>query len=303
MNDRHRSFKSNEDLTKKSKAGKRFAFVHFVKVLNLEHLVKNLCTIWIGRHHLYANQVRFERPQKPNFPSLNDTNRVSEKTHYVSGCRQSKGLDGSYVNAVNEIPPSVQPGTLISSSPSMVLDDSCIIERDFSKQVMGRVKDFNFIPNLPTILSDEGFADVKLLYLGGFWVMLEFDMVETKSKLMQHTGGVPLYALSRKTISRIEVVYSSEDESIHGEENKTVQQHLSEESGDDVRDVEGVAETNLDSNSASHMNYSGDKDKQHSKDPFRLYDILKKKKTCQEECEPSPSLSHPLVSLRRFLRQ
>nr|GFA52721.1 RNA-directed DNA polymerase, eukaryota [Tanacetum cinerariifolium] len=154
-------------------------------------------------HHLYANQVRFERPQKPNFPSLNDTNRVSEKTHYVSGCRQSKGLDGSYVNAVNGIPPSVQPGTLISSSPSMVLDDSCIIERDFSKQVMGRVKDFNFIPNLPTILSDEGFADVKLLYLGGFWVMLEFDMVETKSKLMQHTGGVPLYAWSRKTFSRI----------------------------------------------------------------------------------------------------
>nr|GFD01513.1 RNA-directed DNA polymerase, eukaryota, nucleotide-binding alpha-beta plait domain protein [Tanacetum cinerariifolium] len=94
MNDRHRSFKSKEDLTKKishsifvtnfpdsitsrdlwrecnaygtvvdvfipfkkSKAGKRFAFVRFVKVLNLERLVKNLCTIWIGRHHLYANQ-------------------------------------------------------------------------------------------------------------------------------------------------------------------------------------------------------------------------------------------------------
>nr|GEV79181.1 RNA-directed DNA polymerase, eukaryota, reverse transcriptase zinc-binding domain protein [Tanacetum cinerariifolium] len=411
MNDRHRSFKSNEDLTKKishsifvtnfpdsitscdlwrecnaygtmvdvfipfkkSKAGKRFAFVRFVKVLNLELFVKNLCTIWIGRHHLYANQVRFERPQKPNFSSLNYTNRVSEKTHYVLGCRQSKGLTGSYVNAVNGIPPSVQPGSLISSSPAMVLDDSCIIERDFSKQVMGRVKDFNSIPNLPTIFSDEGFADVKLLYLGGFWVMLEFDKVETKSKLMQHTGvnswfhviqdvthdfvcderivwvdieGVPLYAWSHEIFSRIgnkrgetlniedtndssfgrkrlciktkhpvsilesfkiivkgkvfmvrakevfmwnpifltqkEVVYSSEDESIHGEENKTVQQHLSEESGDDVSDVEGVAEINFDSNSASHMNYSRDKDKQHSKDPFGLYDILKKKKTWKD---------------------
>nr|GEZ89271.1 uncharacterized mitochondrial protein AtMg00810-like [Tanacetum cinerariifolium] len=41
---------------KKSKVGKRFAFVRFVKVHNLVRLVENLCTIWIGRHHLFANQ-------------------------------------------------------------------------------------------------------------------------------------------------------------------------------------------------------------------------------------------------------
>ncbi|GJR12520.1 RNA-directed DNA polymerase, eukaryota, nucleotide-binding alpha-beta plait domain protein [Tanacetum coccineum] len=43
---------------KKSKAGKRFAFVRFIKVFNLDRLVKNLCTIWIGSYHLFANQVR-----------------------------------------------------------------------------------------------------------------------------------------------------------------------------------------------------------------------------------------------------
>ncbi|GKA31101.1 RNA-directed DNA polymerase, eukaryota, nucleotide-binding alpha-beta plait domain protein [Tanacetum coccineum] len=53
---------------KKSKAGKRFAFVRFIKVNNLVRLVENLCTIWIGRHHLFANQVRYERPQKPYSP-------------------------------------------------------------------------------------------------------------------------------------------------------------------------------------------------------------------------------------------
>ena len=51
---------------KKSKAGKRFAFVRFIKVFNLNRLVENLCTIWIGRYHLYANKVRFERPHKPH---------------------------------------------------------------------------------------------------------------------------------------------------------------------------------------------------------------------------------------------
>ncbi|GJT47677.1 RNA-directed DNA polymerase, eukaryota [Tanacetum coccineum] len=42
--------------SKKSKAGKRFAFVRFIRVTNLDRLVENLCTIWIGRFHLYTNQ-------------------------------------------------------------------------------------------------------------------------------------------------------------------------------------------------------------------------------------------------------
>ncbi|GKA81649.1 RNA-directed DNA polymerase, eukaryota [Tanacetum coccineum] len=43
---------------KRAKSGKRFAFVRFIKVSNLARLLENLCTIWIGRYHLYANQVR-----------------------------------------------------------------------------------------------------------------------------------------------------------------------------------------------------------------------------------------------------
>ncbi|GJV59765.1 coronatine-insensitive protein 1-like protein [Tanacetum coccineum] len=40
---------------KKSQAGKRFAFVRFIKVENIDRLVMNLCTIWIGRLRLHAN--------------------------------------------------------------------------------------------------------------------------------------------------------------------------------------------------------------------------------------------------------
>nr|GFA97357.1 RNA-directed DNA polymerase, eukaryota, nucleotide-binding alpha-beta plait domain protein [Tanacetum cinerariifolium] len=43
---------------KKSKAGKRFAFVRFIKVLNFDRLIENLKTIWIGRFHLSANPAR-----------------------------------------------------------------------------------------------------------------------------------------------------------------------------------------------------------------------------------------------------
>nr|GEW94898.1 RNA-directed DNA polymerase, eukaryota, nucleotide-binding alpha-beta plait domain protein [Tanacetum cinerariifolium] len=46
---------------RRSKAGKMFAFVRFIKVDNVDRLVGNLCTLWIGRMHLHAIVVRFER--------------------------------------------------------------------------------------------------------------------------------------------------------------------------------------------------------------------------------------------------
>ncbi|GJQ94801.1 RNA-directed DNA polymerase, eukaryota [Tanacetum coccineum] len=46
---------------KRSKAGKRFGFVRFVKVFDMERLVNNLYTVWVGRYKLHANIPRFQR--------------------------------------------------------------------------------------------------------------------------------------------------------------------------------------------------------------------------------------------------
>nr|GFA36525.1 RNA-directed DNA polymerase, eukaryota [Tanacetum cinerariifolium] len=104
----------------------------------------------------------------------------------------------------------------ISSTSALVLDDSCVVERDLSKYAMGKVKDVNSIPNLRNLLMDEGFFDVKLKYLGTIF-------------------------------------------------------------GD---------------NSSSPNNNSDEMGKQHSEDPFKIYDILKKQ-TGGEMHEVSSSLSHP----------
>ncbi|GJT08929.1 RNA-directed DNA polymerase, eukaryota [Tanacetum coccineum] len=216
--------------SKKSKAGKRFAFVRFIKVFNLDRLVENLCTIWIGRYHLYANQVRFERPHKSNSVPTKAANvGVSNRTTNPSVPQHSNGRANSYANAVNGASSGIHEPQ-ISTSPALVLDDTCLIERDLSKHLMGKVKDFSVIPNLYMILKDEGFLDVKLSYLGGTWVLIEFDKMVTKEKFMNHTGinswfqviqdantdfvseerivwmdieGVPLNAWSRETFVKI----------------------------------------------------------------------------------------------------
>nr|GFA43589.1 hypothetical protein CTI12_AA308650 [Tanacetum cinerariifolium] len=45
---------------RKSKAGKRFAFIRFIRVVDMDRLIGNMCTLWVGRFHLHANVVRYE---------------------------------------------------------------------------------------------------------------------------------------------------------------------------------------------------------------------------------------------------
>nr|GEY26393.1 RNA-directed DNA polymerase, eukaryota, nucleotide-binding alpha-beta plait domain protein [Tanacetum cinerariifolium] len=212
-----------------SKVGKRFAFVRFIKVINLDHLIENLITIWIGRFHIFANPVRFERPKKPN---LLPHNNAAAASSYPRGVDQAKGQfqTGSYVNVVNGSSPVGVHGPSISSTSVLVLDDSCVAERDLSNHVMGNVKDVSSIFNLQTLIMEEGFSVVNLVYLGGLWVMIECDNVETKANMLQHTGvklwfhvlqndvhnfvsderivwvdieGIPLNVWSRETFTRI----------------------------------------------------------------------------------------------------
>nr|GFA30892.1 UvrD-like helicase, ATP-binding domain, P-loop containing nucleoside triphosphate hydrolase [Tanacetum cinerariifolium] len=179
---------------RKSKAGKRFAFVRSIRVDDMDRLIGNLCTLWVGRLHLQANAMRYERPPKSS-PSV-------------------------------KLPP-VKSYAPFTSSPSSSFADAV---KDIKNVPPHSTKDVNSIPNLHTILTNEGFMDVKLSYLGGLWVMIELNSEETKMKLLQYNGvnlwfeelkpashefvcnerivwvdieGIPLHLWSSSTFSRI----------------------------------------------------------------------------------------------------
>ncbi|GKA63746.1 RNA-directed DNA polymerase, eukaryota, nucleotide-binding alpha-beta plait domain protein [Tanacetum coccineum] len=157
---------------KKSNACKRFAFVWFIKVYNIDHLVVNLCTIWIGCLHLYVNVACFHREHKPSAPS------------HPSNANE-RNSPGSFVSILK----SGKTNNVMSDQvlPSLILDDSCISNRDFSLSLMGKVKDITTMPNLYVILEKEGFQNLSLTYLGGLWVLIEMVSSYAKEKLLNHT--------------------------------------------------------------------------------------------------------------------
>nr|GFC70677.1 RNA-directed DNA polymerase, eukaryota [Tanacetum cinerariifolium] len=54
---------------------------------------------------------------------------------------------------------------------------------------MGEVLQFSSINNLRVLLSNEGFHNAHIVYLGGLWVMIELKSCKTKSKFMQHSDS------------------------------------------------------------------------------------------------------------------
>ncbi|GJR00764.1 RNA-directed DNA polymerase, eukaryota, nucleotide-binding alpha-beta plait domain protein [Tanacetum coccineum] len=175
---------------RKSKSGKRFAFIRFIKVDNIDRL--------------YASRSSHSVNPKP-------ANHVSPvATSFVSAV---KGNSSPFV-----------------SKPALVLDESCLVTRDLGYFVMGEVLQFSSINNLRVILSNEGFPNAHIVYLGGLWVMIELESAKTKLNLMNHVGvaswfkslcnaqsdfvakerivwvdieGVPLHAWSRSTFFKI----------------------------------------------------------------------------------------------------
>ncbi|GKA50752.1 RNA-directed DNA polymerase, eukaryota, nucleotide-binding alpha-beta plait domain protein [Tanacetum coccineum] len=153
--------------SKRSKTGKRYAFILFIKVFNLERLIENLNTIWIGSYHLHANKVLFERKQNSK-DQINDNHPGIIKTH---------------------APTAIHP----------VLDDSCTKEHDFIMSLMGKVNEVSAIPNLYIVISKEGFQSVKLTYLGGLWVLIELDSLAAIEKFSNHVGVGTWFSLIKPT--------------------------------------------------------------------------------------------------------
>nr|GEX89222.1 nucleotide-binding alpha-beta plait domain-containing protein [Tanacetum cinerariifolium] len=179
---------------KRSKDGKRFGFVCFINVFNVERLMSNLCTIWVDRSKFHANIARFHRaplnnnkvPTEQKFGYNRNINNVRAKEGVTTGSSKS------YVHAVKI--KNMFGALECDSMPSIVLDDECLISKDLSKALLGRVKDFTSLPNLKIVLKNEGFAEIKIRYMGEFWVMLKFPSSKTKELFQENmrVGSVSL---------------------------------------------------------------------------------------------------------------
>ncbi|GJU69417.1 nucleotide-binding alpha-beta plait domain-containing protein [Tanacetum coccineum] len=165
---------------KRLKDGKRFGFVRFINVFNVERLVNNLCTIWLNRCKLHANIARFNRDQKNGnkYKTANQKKHEGRKNTFYDPSKEAGTFDSrnSFVNVLK--------GTNMvketDSSPVIVLEEDCLNSKDLSNSLIGRVKDVGSLSNLKKVLCNEGFDNIFVRYMGELWVLLEFDNTKAK---------------------------------------------------------------------------------------------------------------------------
>nr|GEZ01651.1 RNA-directed DNA polymerase, eukaryota [Tanacetum cinerariifolium] len=91
--------------SKRTKEGKRFGFVRFINVFNVDRLVNNLCTIWDGRLKLHANTARFQRKplneMNTSAKTMGENNRGGDKSSRSFGGAMGSG--NSYINVLKSI--------------------------------------------------------------------------------------------------------------------------------------------------------------------------------------------------------
>nr|GFA09374.1 DIE2/ALG10 family [Tanacetum cinerariifolium] len=175
---------------RRSKKGMRFGFVQFIRVLDVDRLVSNLCTLWIGNHHLHSNVARFQRSSVPNNSNQTQQNGdpvfKNKEVNINSGHRADQT---SYVHAVTGKAKSTE-----DCEPVMVLDDVCLNHQEYSLGLLGKVKEFSILANIKVVLGSEGFSDIELNYMGGLWIMIGFKSEDTKAKFQSCVGAVSWFS-------------------------------------------------------------------------------------------------------------
>nr|GEU81652.1 nucleotide-binding alpha-beta plait domain-containing protein [Tanacetum cinerariifolium] len=206
---------------RRSKAGKRFGFVRFIKVFDMDRLVNNLCTVWVGRHKLQANIPRFQTEPLKRHNSLHNIDGVkkgnSGDTYNSNGV---KSATNSYAHVVKGSQNSKMDS---DSSPVMVLDESCLNEKDYSLCLIGKVKDLATLANLNVVVANEGSDNIKFKYMGGYWVHLASSDINTDGRVTWvEIKGISLKMWSKNTFNRVALkwgvlldVDDREDEHFH----------------------------------------------------------------------------------------
>ncbi|GJR69115.1 nucleotide-binding alpha-beta plait domain-containing protein [Tanacetum coccineum] len=299
-------------LTKRTKDGKRFGFVRFINIFNVERLVNNLCTIWVGRSKFPANVARFKREYMKESVNVDKTKNESNK----------RKIDGSHKNVENTVIGKSFVSVVKTSRmpidkespPAIVLEDDCLNAKDLTLSLMGRVKEMASLVNLKRRFV------MKVDWFGWNWTSPTFKRIAAKwgelldvddydesnlhskricilSKVCEHIhesfkivfrGKVYWVRASEVLGWTPEFSEEEEEDELSVEDNNDGRiNDLEANNGIDESDVEEVLETLFDQ--------PDDQKDKHSEDPFGLYPLLNKEniELARKVTEEDHSLSHP----------
>nr|GFA60316.1 RNA-directed DNA polymerase, eukaryota [Tanacetum cinerariifolium] len=218
----------------------------------------------------------------------------------------------SYANVVSGFGVSI--GDSVDKSPAMILDDECLVSSEFSNSLFGRVKEFASLANIKITLANEGFADISIQYLGGYWILGVFFSVDDQEDLCFHSKRLCVHTTNPRSISEeFNIIFCGKVYWIRAKETSGWVPDFADAYGDKDSDA---AISNDEGDKNQNSNIFGDDDdaedgREHqvnedpieegevmineeaSDDPFKIYHILNDKTKNMAGKGSSSSYTHP----------
>ena len=189
---------------KLSKRGKRFGFIRFLGVNDANVFVKSLSNIWIGSFHIFITPAINQRSNSN--PNPNPKPQSTKPTQSSKNPFNQIAFPLLSTNATKNAIPETKaeqpkPNTnLTPTNPKRIIainDQDLINVVNTDSILLVKQKDIDSLSNMYTICRNEGFSDLNIHHVGGYWIWIQFPSSTACSKFQRNESLKRLYSVKK----------------------------------------------------------------------------------------------------------
>ncbi|KAL4564110.1 hypothetical protein LXL04_028162 [Taraxacum kok-saghyz] len=179
---------------KRNRVGRKFGFVRFLKISDNAKKEVELNNLWFDKFKLKANVAKYGRKEERTAPEIQHKLKsvIVDQTNLCQGMPessngQSGGSEKTYAAAVNgwkskvQVPTSpvtpYQEADMEKERNSIQVFPTSETVENLKKTLIGEVHNYSILKNLNELPSIEGLNDVKICYIGGLSISIEFSSI------------------------------------------------------------------------------------------------------------------------------
>ncbi|KAL4590808.1 hypothetical protein LXL04_003751 [Taraxacum kok-saghyz] len=150
----------------KDKYGKRFGFVRYKRVENIEDMVKKLRDTRMGDKMIYTREAKFERRN----PKSTTQQQERRKNPHME-----KKNTATHIHRQTE-----------KTNIDLLVDNQTDRGEELQHKFVGELRHFKALAHISNAMIGEGFHEGILDYLGSLWVLISTNSEEEISKLLNN---------------------------------------------------------------------------------------------------------------------
>lgn len=166
---------------RRSKAGKPFGFVRFIRVENAEKLIDGLRSIWFDNLRMFADIEKYPRNKSQKLmESKGATNKAGCSRSPSPIWKEKDEIQKSYVEVLSGVKGNTSSKSVSKRRTVRIYTNDSESVSKFSPDLLLKINEPRNIPYDRQWFHDEGFVDVEISYVGGRWVYMMFSSPEAK---------------------------------------------------------------------------------------------------------------------------